>query len=151
METVKINIEGTFFEINRNDLLKFPETRLGSLCTKQETETIFFSRNPDMFNNILDLYRLGTLHLPSGTCGATIHNAIEFWRLPLERLCDCCVREYFKYKRDAALLETLRKSFDDSDIRYDPQELERSRVKQVMHSVWLFINQSKSSMHAKVC
>ncbi|KAK3085086.1 hypothetical protein FSP39_024051 [Pinctada imbricata] len=155
MERFKLNVGGTVFEISQDKLAKYPETFLGKLTKTSKiyeelSDSFFIDRNPEFFNSILDLYRLDVLHLPSGTCGAVIRAELEFWEIPLDKLCQCCQREYFKYERELELIEKIRKTFAEGELKYSAKELHSSKFKRVLNRIWLFFDQPKSSVYAKV-
>ena len=155
MERYKLNVGGSIFEIPKECLMRYPDTLLGTLSKDSAaydpiTESFFFNRNPEIFNNVLDLYRTDSLHLPSGTCSGVIRRELAFWKIPLDKLCQCCQQSYFRYERELAFINILKKTFDENDLNYDNEEIQRSRFKFVLSRIWLFFDQPKSSIYARV-
>ncbi|KAK3083887.1 hypothetical protein FSP39_004756 [Pinctada imbricata] len=155
MENYKINVGGTHFEIPTNSLMKYPDSKLARLTKAapnydKRTDSFFFNRNPDFFNNILDLYRTDALHLPFSICSAIVRTELEFWDIPLDKLCQCCQHQYFKFERDMDVIKTLKDTFENDDLVYDPEELQKSKWKRVLNKIWLLTDQPKSSIYAKI-
>ncbi|KAK3084878.1 hypothetical protein FSP39_020654 [Pinctada imbricata] len=155
MDRIKINVGGSVFEIFRKELMQYPDTLLGSLSTKVGSSDdvqsmFFFSRNPETFNNILDFYRHGKLHFASGNCGAALHDEIDYWQLPLDAICECCVQEYFRYEKEMEQIKVLKAAFEESDLTYDAQQVLRSRRVYIFNAIWKFLDQPYSSKFAQV-
>ena len=81
---VILDVGGEKFKIKRKILSKYPTTRLGKIMRTGSLETVlglcdqvtidtniksskspefYFDKNPDNFNMILDMYRLGQFHI----------------------------------------------------------------------------------------
>ena len=91
-----LNVGGQLFKTTVDTLKSLPDTRLGrlareeTLTTNQQDVELFFDRNPEIVNSLLDLYRTGELHLPKHLCGLTIKRELEFWEIPPEAVRECC-------------------------------------------------------------
>ena len=58
----------------------------------------FFNHNPDNFNSILDIYRIGKLHRTKSTCALTYVNCLEYWGFNELFLEPCCALDYYVEK-----------------------------------------------------
>ena len=97
---VVLNISGTIFETFASTLKRFPGTRLERLSEnshnyRPERDEYFFDRNPLFFSQILNFYRYGSLHLPSGNCGPAMKRELDYWGVSMIHLEQCCLH-YFK-------------------------------------------------------
>ena len=113
---ISINVGGTLFSTRLSTLRILPNTRLGRLTTSaeeysKEKEYFFYDRNPHLFQYILDLYRHGTLHVPSNVCGAALKSEMNYWEIPLEKLSVCCLATLCKHEEAVQSMEQLVISF----------------------------------------
>ena len=116
MDIIKIDVGGTIFSTKLSTLKSLPETRLGRLSTSseeyiREKDYFYFDRNPDVFQNILDLYRHGDMHVPSSICGATFKRELMFWQIPLSRIPNCCLATICSYEETSRSMENLKTHF----------------------------------------
>ena len=116
MDIVKIDVGGTIFSTRLSTLKSLPETRLGKLSTSsdeyiKEKDYFYFDRNPDLFQNILDIYRHGDMHVPSYVCGATLKRELKFWQIPLSRIPSCCLATICKYEDTTRSMKNLKTYF----------------------------------------
>ena len=58
----------------------------------------FFDQNPENFNSILDIYRMGKLHRTLSTCALTYTRYLEYWGFNELHLDPCCAIEYYAQK-----------------------------------------------------
>ncbi|VDI23408.1 Hypothetical predicted protein [Mytilus galloprovincialis] len=119
MESVYINVGGTLFQTNLSTLQKYPDTLLGSLAISsefynKEHEQFYFDRNPELFNTVLDYYRNDVIHLPTHLCGWLWKSELEFWKIPLAHISECCFQIYVKYEKEATATK-LRETFAQPD------------------------------------
>ena len=89
-------------------LASLPDTRLGRLArdeqvTSQPDVELFFDRNPDIMNSLLDLYRSGEFHLPKHLCGKTVEQELEFWDIPVTLVRECCFQTIEQHQEDATV------------------------------------------------
>ncbi|KAL8624704.1 hypothetical protein ACOMHN_038250 [Nucella lapillus] len=103
---IKLNVGGQIFQTTADTLQSLPNTRLGRLArsavySKPPEKELFFDRNPDIINCLLDFYRTGELHLPRHLCVNTIERELKFWEIPQELVQECCFKQIEEYN-DAA-------------------------------------------------
>ena len=91
-------------------LRRYPTSRLGKIAlAKSKGEIldlcdgffpgsppiIFFFRNPQNFQVILDVYRRREMHVSENSCPLTSEQEFEFWGLEEIFLQPCCALKYF--------------------------------------------------------
>lgn len=146
-----LDIGGTIFKTKRQTLLKFPSTRLGKMASGiHTTEASPFDRNQIIFPNILDFYRLGELHLPKNMCAAVIVKELDFWEIDQSYISECCLKLLTDYEDSVQKQLELKKSLEDVEVDYNPDDLQHSKVKQISRQIWLFFDCPKSSKLAFV-
>jgi len=134
-DMVCFNVGGKKFYCMRENFLKLPTTRLGLLAQCEDSIEIlklcdryfegdipefFFDRSWKGFNDILDVYRLGRLHLNAGgLCPIRARASIEFWQIDELMLDPCCALKYYP-----SIEECEKESESQKDI-------ERSYVKRL--------------------
>lgn len=105
------NVGGKKFFVLRRNFDRFPDTKLGLLvqCTSNcerlkfcdrytegDVPEYFFDRSWKGFNDILDVYRLGRLHLNSGGfCAIRTKALIDYWQIDELLLDPCCALKYY--------------------------------------------------------
>ena len=52
-------------------------------------------QNPDNFNLVLDLYRLGRFHVSEAGCALVLQRTIQYWRVDELWIESCCSLKYF--------------------------------------------------------
>ena len=108
--TVVVNISGKEFRTKMRHLRRYPTSRLGKIAlAKSKAEIldlcdgffpgsppiIFFFRNPQNFQVILDVYRRREMHVSENSCPLTSEAEFEFWGLEEIFLQPCCALKYF--------------------------------------------------------
>jgi len=110
-ELISLNLSGKRFYILLHNLARLPLSRLGMMvrcrsekdilqyCEKYTSGTIpeyYFDRTWKGFNDILDCYRLGQLHLNSGgMCPDRLRKDLEYWKISEFLLDPCCTIRYY--------------------------------------------------------
>lgn len=151
-----INVGGTIFQTRMSTLKKIPDSRLGSLSPASpeynaETDEYFFDHSPVLFNEILDLYRTGELHVPSNCCGAVLQRELDYWKIPKCLISECCIHSYHSFVQAQNTIQSIRESFEDNILDYNPTEYRNSKMKKMFRTIWITLDQPKSSTCAKVC
>ena len=109
-EMIDLNVGGVHFQVLKSSFALLPLTRLSQLMRAKTEEQIlslcdvyipgqipqyFFNRNPTSFNCILDLYRIGTLHLTMDFCPVIFKEDLHYWRIDELLLDPCCAIKYY--------------------------------------------------------
>ncbi|CAG2227497.1 KCNC1 [Mytilus edulis] len=152
MASVHINVGGTLFQTKLSTLHRFPETLLGSITTtsefyNEENKYFYFDRNPELFNTVLDYYRNGVIHLPTHLCGWLWKSELEFWRIPLTDISECCFQTYIKYEEKEATAAKLREIFATKPLTMTHL---LTPINKIRHKVWMLIDEPTSSTYARV-
>ncbi|XP_063397210.1 potassium voltage-gated channel protein Shaw-like [Mytilus trossulus] len=132
---ITLNIGGTVFKTYRSKLLKYPNSKLGSLTTTSE----------HYLPSMLDYYRYDRqrLHIPNYTCGTVLLQEFDFWGLPLVNIADCCFHIYTKHEDEVDIQQNLFTRNSDTHIG---SNLTNSFRKQL----WLVLDQPNSSRTAQI-
>ena len=167
---VYIDVGGKLFVTYRGTLLRLPNTKLARLSPEDSnydhnTKSYFFDRNPRVFDQILDLYRIGQLHFPHCLCGPFLKQELEFWGLDEGFISDCCWKAYSDYDLENDKMKTVEKALHRHSLRLNAenarreaaekgeepsQEIRRGGWARIKEKVWFFLEDPTSSIAAKV-
>ena len=97
---ITVNISGQRFQLLRNVLSMYANTRLGKLVSQPFEKSLFdfyddfhneyfFQRDPTCFPMILAYYANGQLHLPRYSCIEFLRNEIIYWGIPFSMRNSC--------------------------------------------------------------
>ena len=92
---MKLNLRGSVFVVKEDTFLKYPNTVLGKLSRdspeyREEQNDFFFNVNPVIFQDILDFYETGELHVSTNMCSSRILHEIKRWGIDICYLKPCC-------------------------------------------------------------
>ena len=95
-----------------------------SLLSSEGKREYFFDQNPENFNSILDIYRVGKLHRTLSTCALTYTKYLEYWGFNELHLEPCCAIEYYAQKDlgekelegEAIAIELKQRQLRDEDF-----------------------------------
>lgn len=149
-----INVGGTTFQTTMATLRRIPNTRLSHLSEsspeyRPDFDEYFFDHNPTLFQEILDLYRTGELHIPNNICGAVFSREMDFWEIPKYMVSECCIHSYHRYINDLDTITSIQDAIDDV-LDYDADEAKNSCWVRLKRRIWIFLDQPKSSKPAQV-
>ncbi|NXY69758.1 KCNF1 protein, partial [Glareola pratincola] len=161
MEIV-VNVGGVRQVFYRDNLDQYPETRLAELinCLSGGYDSIFslcddydpgkrefyFDRDPDAFKCIIDVYYFGEIHMKKGICPICFKNEMEFWKVDLKFLDDCC-KTHLSEKKEELEEIARRVQLILDDLGVDASE---SRWKRCQKYIWKFLEKPESSYPARV-
>lgn len=95
-QRITLNVSGTRFVTTRRTLLKFPNTRLGTLAKIQEQQhtatkkEFLFDADEDVFREVLRYHRTGEMHVPQNMCQKIFCKQLEYWGINEAVVEDCC-------------------------------------------------------------
>ncbi|OWF39581.1 potassium voltage-gated channel protein Shaw-like [Mizuhopecten yessoensis] len=117
-DKVKFNLRGVLFETKRCTLCSFPNTLLASLDSNSEywdegRGEYFFERDPGVFNSVLNFYIMHALHVPKNICGSVFRKELEFWKIPVSYISECCWKQYYEVDETADINDVLRTTGDE--------------------------------------
>lgn len=84
---IKINVGGRIFETYVSTLRKYPNTLLGTMfhprnmLLMENTEEMFFDRNPRIFEVILDFFRTSQIHRPPDVSPEMLREEMQFFQI----------------------------------------------------------------------
>ncbi|KAM8953897.1 voltage-gated potassium channel regulatory subunit KCNF1 [Pelodytes ibericus] len=159
---ITVNVGG-IRQIFYGDILnRYPESRLAELvnCLSGGYDAIFslcddydpgkrefyFDRDPDAFKCIIEVYYYGEVHMKKGICPICFKNEMEFWRVDLGFLDDCC-KSHLSEKKEELEEIARRVQMILDDLGGDSSE---SRWKRFQKYVWKFMEKPESSFPARV-
>ena len=125
---VVLNISGFKYEISLKKLNQVQCSRLGKIYHANSIEVIndlcdlfkpnenelYFDRDPSIFNNILNYYRSGKMHVLDNVCPIAFKDELEFWGLNEIVVENCCSLKFFIKKEE--VLEEIKKFTPNENI-----------------------------------
>nr|XP_020652280.1 potassium voltage-gated channel subfamily F member 1 [Pogona vitticeps] len=157
-----INVGGVRQVLYGDHLNQYPDTRLAKLvnCLSGGYDTIFslcddydpgkrefyFDRDPDAFKCIIEVYYFGEVHMKKGICPICFKNEMEFWKVDLKFLDDCC-KTLLSEKKEELEEITCRVQLILDDLGWDKSE---NRWKKCQKYIWKFLEKPESSYPARV-
>jgi hypothetical protein len=155
MDMIRINISGTEFLTRRSTILNIPgSTMAEALNTKSHYESsigcYFFDRSPDYFATILKAHQKEELHIPDDVCGIEMVEELEYWKLPLTIVAQCCIGRIHDALRERDIAKAIKE-----EISYDCDKsleiLTRSAGWEIYRiRLWMFLQIPVYSKWAKV-
>ena len=111
----------------------------------------FFDQNPDNFNSILDIYRIGRLHRTKITCALTYAKYLEYWGFDETDLEPCCAIEYYAEK-DAGEKEVQGQdiALEQRQQKLKDEEFGNSCIGKMRTFFWNLTEYPESSIFARV-
>lgn len=161
------NVGGKRYYCMRRNFDRFPDTKLGELvrcrlrseklklCDRYidgEIPEFFFDRSWKGFNDILDVYRLGRLHLnSSGLCAIRMKALIDYWQIDELLLDPCCALKYYPEieaccKEIDGQLESERKYIE----RLSVEDFGSTPVGKVRKFLWNLTEYPETSLGARI-
>ena len=105
-----------------------------SYASSEGKPEYFFDQNPENFNSILDIYRIGKLHRTKSTCALPYAKYIEYWGFNEYHLEPCCAIGYYSEKdcgekeREGETMEMQRKRQKSTDENFGDDCIGRVRT-----------------------
>ncbi|KAL3857090.1 hypothetical protein ACJMK2_011786 [Sinanodonta woodiana] len=151
-DIVTLNVGGIKHETKISTLEKIPNTRLHAIAETARTtgkREFYFDRNPHVFVNILNYYRIGQLHMPSDICGPVAKAELDYWELDEKDIHQCCWVKYISYEDTEEMLKTFEQDEENlhKDVYIDDQA---SFWNQTRPKLWKAIQDPYSSKKALI-
>ncbi|XP_038603714.1 potassium voltage-gated channel subfamily F member 1 [Tachyglossus aculeatus] len=159
---IVVNVGGVRQVLYGDLLSQYPETRLAELidCLSGGYDMIFslcddydpgkrefyFDRDPDAFKCVIEVYYFGEVHMKKGICPICFKNEMEFWKVDLRYLDDCC-KSHLSEKREELEEIARRVQLILDDLGGDASE---SRWQNCQKCLWKFMEKPESSYPARV-
>ncbi|KAK3577891.1 hypothetical protein CHS0354_014564 [Potamilus streckersoni] len=119
-DIVTLNVGGIRHETKISTLEKWPNTSFHAVAETAKTtgkRYFYFDRNPHIFVNILNYYRIGQLHMPSDVCGPVAKAEIDYWELDEKEIQQCCWVKYISYEDTEEMLKSFER--DEEELHKD--------------------------------
>jgi len=166
-DLVCLNVGGKKFFVMAKNFENLPNTRLANLVSKRtrgqilehcdkfiegEIPEYFFDRSWKGFNDILDCYRLGRLHLNSaGFCAMRTKALMEYWQIDELLLDPCCALKYYPE------VETCSKEIEgqlESERKYQErliaEDFGNSTIGKIRSYLWNLTEYPETSLAARI-
>ena len=146
---IVVNVGGTKYEIAKTNLEKFPDTLLGSERKKyffdEERMEYFFDRDPVIFKNIAEFYRVGSFHLssPAAVCMEAILDELAFFGIPQHHVSDCCCEHIILGDEEQEKMKKQMKAIKSKEAKEYGLWTAREKL-------WEFLTNTKSSKASAV-
>ncbi|XP_074662947.1 potassium voltage-gated channel protein Shaw-like [Tubulanus polymorphus] len=153
---VRLNIGGRIFTTLRKTLLKIRTSRLGKIFSKLEIPdncrcvSLYFDRDPTLFNAILGCYRDGQMHVPQSICVDLLEQELKFWEISRDYMAPCCL---YWVGEKTGQQETLNELDRTYYVDYESilrKAYKRSEICGNMARVWLHLEYPGYSTFSKV-
>ena len=154
--TVILNVGGVRHETTWATLQSRPDTKLSSQDSlapyyRPDKDDYYFDRSPRLFETILNLYRVGELHMEKCRCSRELWLELEFWEIDPSSLESCCWLHY----QSQCDSNTIRKDFEmkKREKFYRKQQeaaLLAAGCCRCQPQVWALLNDPHSSTGAMV-
>ena len=148
VDTVRINISGTIFQIQPSTLLRFPNSRLAKLASSEKTtdkKTFYFDQDATLFGHILRCCRSGEVHVPSLICPREFMRELQYWDIPVEKIAPCCWPTFYRADDVLETLEKVTEVTSQSEVPRLDTDLS------LQERIWRFMDDPYYSKASKVC
>jgi hypothetical protein len=78
-------------------------------------DTLYINKNAQMFENILDYFEYGELHLPKNTCLFILEKELKYWGFGPDDLAICCLNRLLKAKEENKTSKEISKQWMKSE------------------------------------
>ncbi|KAG2467963.1 potassium voltage-gated channel subfamily F member 1 [Polypterus senegalus] len=159
---IVVNIGGVRQVLYGALLNRYPDTRLAELakCSSGGYDSIFslcddydpgrkefyFDRDPDSFKCIIDVYYFGEIHMKKGICPICFQNEMEFWKIDISFLDECC-KSSLSEKKDELQEIANKVQLILDDLGGDPTA---DRWQKCQKYIWKLMEKPDSSLPARV-
>jgi len=164
-----LNVGGFKYEATIRTLKKIPNSRLGMLLrasTKEELLSVcddfnlsdlefFFDRDPILFNYILNIYRIGHLHISDDLCPSMLKHELIYWKIDDLKMDICCEEKLFEKQKklDAAILYYKMIENEVNLKIFEKTKVNSTKFNRFRNRIWNMVDNSfdsKSTRLAKV-
>uniref|UniRef100_A0AAY3ZYN9 Voltage-gated potassium channel regulatory subunit KCNF1 n=1 Tax=Denticeps clupeoides TaxID=299321 RepID=A0AAY3ZYN9_9TELE len=159
---VALNVGGVKLVLYGDVLSRYPESRLAelvsldapsadalaALCDDYDpaNKEFYFDRDPDAFKCIIDVYYFGEIHMKRGICPICFIKEMEFWKIDLSYLDECCKSNLNEKEEELAeIADKVKLILDDREG--DPAV---GRSERCQKYVWKLMEKPESSLPARV-
>ncbi len=159
---IAVNIGGVRLVLCGDILNRYPDSRLAELvnCSTRSFDVIsslcddydpgkrefYFDRDPDSFKCIVEVYYFGEIHMKRGICPICFIKEMEFWKIDLSYLDECCKSDLTEKEEELAeIADKVKLILDDLDC-----DSNVSRTEWWQKFLWKLMEKPESSLPARV-
>ena len=163
--TVVINVGGVDYRSRITNFTKYPASRLGKISRAPNTEAIlalcdgyipgappilYFDRNDQNFSAIMNIYRMGQLHICGQNCALVTQEDLAFWGIDELFMESCCALKYYPHIVTCQNeVEEERNEFESQKERQQEESFGDSCLNQFRSRIWNFLEYPESSWAAQ--
>ncbi|CAB1431832.1 unnamed protein product [Pleuronectes platessa] len=163
-QSIRVNIGGKVFHIPTQCVIKYPNTRIGSLalcldraklCTLCDDYSVrknefFFDRDPAFFHHICHFYTSGVLWVIQEMCPINFEEEMTYWGLSLKDTQRCCWM-MFEEKVDEVkdYLKVDKELMAEIEVKYNDESFRDMMFGDVRKTLWNIVEDPYSSNLAK--
>lgn len=163
-KTIMLNVGGKVFHIPIKCVLKYPNTRIGSLVLCNDEAAVFkfcddysshkkeffFDRDPACFLYIRHFYTSGVLWVGQGMCPMSFEDEVAYWGLSLRDTQLCCWLLFEQKVGDVEdRLKVEREILADTGAKYDGERFKEMMFGDTRQWLWDLVENPYSSTSAK--
>jgi hypothetical protein len=162
---VVLNIRGVKYDVILDVLGRWPQSRLGRLKQMIESNNqsllhtvcddfdmkkheFYFSRDPHVFNLILNFYSTNHLHIDNNTCVMLINQEFSYWELDDTQLSYCCESNFLDKRHD--IERDMHKEKVFLDEYFYKEKFDNFYWPELREKLWLLFEKPSSSYFARV-
>lgn len=127
-----LNLRGTTFEIDENQLGKFPgkspfltemeekfsvKIKNVSDLKKCLNTLTYINRNPMVLNSILDYFQNNELHVPHNMCIPLVNKELLYWGFTDSDLAICCLDRVLQERENTLTSQEVSKQWDQLESK----------------------------------
>ena len=155
---VRLNVGGEVFPVTWKMMMQIPNSRLAKLAASNSLEEalkvcdgynpnrneLYFNRRSKSFSDIVEFYRMGSLHVSEDSCVMGFVQDLEYWKIPLRSLEACCL------KRFTDLRDQLEWDAGGTPAPRETEVFPPGRKGRVMKRLWDLFEKPHTSLGARV-
>nr|XP_046247890.1 potassium voltage-gated channel subfamily V member 2-like [Scatophagus argus] len=163
-QSINVNVGGKVFRIPKKYVIKYPQTRIGSLALCRDQAKVFtlcddysvhkneffFDRDPAFFHHVFHFYKSGVLWIVREMCPINFEEEITYWGLSLKDTQLCCWM-VFQEKVDEVKedLKVERELMAEIEVKQDDECFEGMIFGNMRKTLWNIVENPYSSTLAK--
>ncbi|XP_023328739.1 potassium voltage-gated channel protein Shab, partial [Eurytemora carolleeae] len=167
-ELICINLTGKKFFVMLKNFANLPNSRLGHMVRSNEQADIekfcdkfiagpvpeyFFDRSGKGFNDILDVYRLGRLHInTAGMCAIKLKAQLDYWSIDELLLDPCCALKFYP---EMEVCEKEITGQNNSEQKYleriQEEDFGDTQIGRIRKMLWNLTEYPETSLAARIC
>jgi hypothetical protein len=136
---------------NLKEILELCDGYCPCFKSSEGKKEYFFDQNPDNFNSILDIYRIGRLHRTKLTCALTYAKFLEYWGFDEFDLEPCCAIGYYAQKSSGDTeIQGENIALEQRQQQAKDEEFGNSCIGKIRTFFWNLMEYPEKSIFARV-